>query len=217
MRGARRCGTVAPVPRHDGTRDLWNNEEIRVQRTFEPGRSLAVPQARRSGDASPLRTLLVLAAVAAALWFGWKFAQPWIARLRASGDVERCATDVLRGLPAVAASERDLLDEAGRLVNEMAGAKASRDARWYVCAGPRGDTIRVLRDDSFSPTERAFAERIVDEGRLRTEVQGTRHDVFLYPLGASWSSVKVDGIPWCVVVAWSEGAAPAPTAAATPR
>lgn len=193
------------MPRHDGSRDLWNNSERATPRQFDPGMGVSTDRPRsRSGDRNWLLTILKLGLLVAACMAAWRFGKPYVQRFRSSTDVEQCAIYALRHLPPAVKSEQELRDAVAREAGEALSSHPSALARWYVCFGPRGDAVRVLRDDAFSTSERAFAERIVDEGRLRLDTAGVRHDVFLYPLGASYSTVMVDGIPWCVVVGWSE-------------
>lgn len=164
----------------------------------------ADPRSPRSGDRNWLLTIFKLALVVAAGMAAWTYGKPYLQRFRSSTDVEQCATYALQHLPKGVKSEPELRDAVAREIGEALTSHPSLLARWYVCFGPRGDSVRVLRDDGFSTSERAFVERIIDEGRLRLDVAGVRKNVFLYPLGATYSTVTVDGIPWCVVIGWSE-------------
>lgn len=162
------------------------------------------PSSSRSGDRNWLLTVGKLALVVAAGMAAWHFGKPYVQRFRSSTDIEQCAISALRHLPANVKTEQELRDAVVHEIGDALTSHPSAAARWYVCFGPRGDAVRVLRDDAFSKSERAFVERIIDEGRLRLDTAGVRQNVFLYPLGASYSTVSVDGIPWCVVVGWSE-------------
>jgi hypothetical protein len=192
------------VTRRDQPPNLWGNRTVDPRRPGSGSQFGFPTYKKRSGFLSLLKTLLILGILGVGGYYGWQYAKPYWAKFRTSADVEHSARLIIQKIPAKWGNEAELGGYLQSETHDRLGGMAGLKARWYVCYGPRGEEVRVVRDDHFDKSEKQFVERYVDEGRLKLDVEGAQHDVFTYPLGAVYTTVSVGGTPWCVVVGWSE-------------
>jgi hypothetical protein len=151
-----------------------------------------------------VRTLFILAAIGAAGYYGWKYGVPLWSHVRANSDLESAAGYFAHELPKEVGTEDDLRRTVAVVEADKLKGHLALKGRWFVAFGPRGDDLKVLRDDSFDAEERLFATKFLDECRLLPAQPGTALSKLEYPMGVRCQGVLVEGRPWWVVAAWSE-------------
>lgn len=151
-----------------------------------------------------LKRLALLAALAAGGWAAWKYGAPLWNKFRLNADVESASVFFMRPIPQNAANEAQLRANIEAAAQDKLKSHLAHKARWFVAYGTAGPDLRVVRDDQFTPPERAFAERAVEDARKRGDPPGTQTQSLAFPLGALTMTVSVGDTPWRVVAAWAE-------------
>jgi hypothetical protein len=159
---------------------------------------------RRSGDTNWLKTIFKFAVFAGVVYAGWHYGQPLYQRYRVSSDVEKSAGSVLGHLPKKCNTEEELRSAVADQISGVLAGHYAGKARWYVCFGARGEDVRVMKDDHFDKSGKAFVERLIDEGRLKLDTAGAQHDAFTWPMGVVYETIHVGEKPYCVAVGWTE-------------
>lgn len=151
-----------------------------------------------------VKTLLLLGALGAGLYYAWQYGVPLWSKVRANSDLEGAAGFFAHDLPHEVATEDDLRRSVAVVESDKLKGHLALKGRWLVAFGPRGDELKILRDDGFTAAERAFATKFLDECRLLPAQPGSSMQKLQYPMGVKCQGVLVAGRPWWVVAAWTE-------------
>lgn len=137
-------------------------------------------------------------------WLAWQKAPAIWSKIRLNADVESASVFFIRQIPRSVASEAELQRAIAVAVEDKLKSYLAYKARWYVAYGPRGDELKIVRDDDFLVPDRTFFTRTVDRARRESDVPGTELQDLSFPRGAQTRIVSVAGEPWVVIAGWSE-------------
>lgn len=150
------------------------------------------------------KTLVVLALIAVGVWAAWRYGRPLFWKFKLSPEVESAAVVFAHQLPEKASGQAELQTVVTSIANDKLKTHLAKNARWHVAFGQRGDALTVVRDDLFTPGERAFVARVVEAARVKADPSDKDFEVVEFPLGAVVERVDIGDDPWYVAAVWCE-------------
>jgi hypothetical protein len=184
-----------------------------VKMATEPRRStwqsapVGPPNARTKAPVSLMGLvwkLVFLAALGVGGYFMWLHAPHIWSKVRLNSDVESASIYFIRQIPRSVPNEGDLKRWVQNSADDKLKTHLAFKARWYVAYGPRGDELKVVRDDEFLPKDKEFFAQSVESIRRSTELPGVEVERLEFPRGTMTRTVTVDGAVWIVVAGWTE-------------
>lgn len=148
--------------------------------------------------------LVFLGTLAVGGYFIWLKGPAIWSRVRLNSDVESASTYFIRQMPRSLPNEAELKRWVQISADDKLKTHLAFKARWYVAYGPRGDELKVIRDDEFLPRDKEFFARSVDDARRGTELPGVETERLEFPRGTMTRTVSVDNTLWVVVAGWTE-------------
>ena len=151
-----------------------------------------------------VKTLLALAIVSGVVWAAWHYGRPAYGKFKLNPEVESAAVVFAHQLPEQASGKAELLTVVTAAANDKLKTHLARTARWHVVFGRHADDLTVVRDDLFTPGEKAFVVRVVNEAKEKAAPTEKDYEVLDFPLGAVVERVDVGDEPWYVAAVWCE-------------
>jgi hypothetical protein len=194
------------MAQHHDRRDAWSVNPSSDSRTpsvdLPSGRSGGPSAISRLGRA--VKTLVTLAILAGLAWAAWTYGRPLYGKFKLNSDVESAAVGFAHQLPEKTSNETELLTAATYAANDKLRSYLAKKARWHVAFGRSVEELTVIRDDSFTPLEKAFASKAFEEAKRKAEPSTSDYETLEFPLGAVVERVDVANEPWYVAAVWCE-------------
>jgi hypothetical protein len=151
-----------------------------------------------------MKTLIAIGLVALVVWATWRYGRPMYGKIKLNPEVESAAINFAHQLPETAPGQPDLLTAVTSVANDKLRSHLAKKARWHVAFGRHGDDLTVVRDDLFTPGEKAFVARVVNEAKEKADPSEKDYEVLDFPLGAVVERVDVGNDAWYVAAVWCE-------------
>jgi hypothetical protein len=148
--------------------------------------------------------LALVGVLALGVWIAWEKTPGIWSSIRLNSDVESASVFFVREIPRNFASEDDLKRSVSNAAEEKLKSYLAYKARWYVAYGPRGDAMKLVRDDDFTTLDKAFISKAVEDARKKGDAAGTEIRTLGFPRGVRTRTVSVGGTPYYVVAGWTE-------------